>query len=406
MTATTAPDIAAAQFATKLARLLHRYGAPAHRLEEAMELVAHRLGVEGQFFATPTAVFASLGKGEDQRTYLLRTEPADVDLGKLAMLDGVIGEIAAGRVSVSEADSRVDAILDTRAPYGAALTTLCFALASGTAARFFGGGWREIATATVIGLVIGLLALLAVRLRVIARVFEPLAATLASIMAIGMVAYLPPSSAYIATLGGLIVLVPGLTLTIAMNELATRHLASGTARLSGAFVLFLSIGFGVALGTRIGSALFAKPEFVDPVALPVWTQWVALAIAPLTFAVLFKARPSDIWAILVAGIVAFGGARLGTTVMGPELGVFLGALLVGIVGNLYARVMNRSAAVPLVPGIMLLVPGGIGFKSLSSLLAGDVVSSVETIFLMTLIAIALVTGLLVANVVLPPGRAL
>ena len=45
---------------------------------------------------------------------------------------------------------------------------------------------------------------------------------------------------------GLIVLVPGLPLTTALTELATRHLAAGPARLSGALVLFLSIGFGTA----------------------------------------------------------------------------------------------------------------------------------------------------------------
>ena len=53
--------------------------------------------------------------------------------------------------------------------------------------------------------------------------------------------------------------MPGLTLTAAMTELATRHLASGTARLSGAFITFLAIAFGVALGNRIGGAAFGLP---------------------------------------------------------------------------------------------------------------------------------------------------
>ena len=54
-----------------------------------------------------------------------------------------------------------------------------------------------------------------------------------------------------ATLAGLIVLIPGFMLTIAIRELSTRHLASGTARLAGAGITFLGIIFGVALGNRL-----------------------------------------------------------------------------------------------------------------------------------------------------------
>jgi uncharacterized membrane protein YjjB (DUF3815 family) len=60
----------------------------------------------------------------------------------------------------------------------------------------------------------------------------------------------------------------------------------------------------------------------------------------------------------------------------------------------------------MVPGILFLVPGSVGFRSFASLLESDVVSGVETAFRMALVAIALVAGLLVANVVVPPRKAL
>ena len=59
----------------------------------------------------------------------------------------------------------------------------------------------------------------------------------------------------IATLAGLIVLVPGLTVTTAITELATSHLTAGTTRMAGAFMTFIAIGFGVALGYRIAAML-------------------------------------------------------------------------------------------------------------------------------------------------------
>ena len=59
-----------------------------------------------------------------------------------------------------------------------------------------------------------------------------------------------------------------------------------------------------------------------------------------------------------------------------------------------------------VPGIMLLVPGSFGFRSVSSFLERDVLSGVESAFDMAQIAGALVGGLLFANALLRPRRSL
>ncbi|MFN7132052.1 MAG: threonine/serine exporter family protein, partial [Myxococcales bacterium] len=129
-------------------------------------------------------------------------------------------------------------------------------------------------------------------------------------------------------------------------------------------------------------------------------------VAAPTFAVLFHSHRRDLPWIVVVSALGFSGARAGAYLLGPELGVFLGALAATLASNLYARVFDRPAVVPLFPGIMLLVPGSIGFRSLSSLMANDVVSGVQTAFTMILVAVALVAGLLLANQLLPPRRAL
>jgi uncharacterized membrane protein YjjB (DUF3815 family) len=55
---------------------------------------------------------------------------------------------------------------------------------------------------------------------------------------------------------------------------------------------------------------------------------------------------------------------------------------------------------------MLLVPGSLGFRSLVALMDDNVVSGIETAFTTTLVAAALVAGLLAANLLLPSRRAL
>jgi len=40
-------------------------------------------------------------------------------------------------------------------------------------------------------------------------------------------------------------------------------------------------------------------------------------------------------------------------------------MMMGAGCNLYSRLLNRPAAIPMVPGMMLLVPGSLGFGSLT-----------------------------------------
>ena len=98
-----------------------------------------------------------------------------------------------------------------------------------------------------------------------------------------------------ASLAGVITLLPGLTTTVAMTELASRHLSSGSARLSSAFIVFAAMTFGVALGTTVVTAIYGGPvRSFSPERLPAWTQFVALALAPLSLkAMAPKAPPPE-----------------------------------------------------------------------------------------------------------------
>lgn len=400
------PDPAAAGFVLELGRALHSAGHSAQRLEDGLGAIADRLGlVQAQFFSTPTSIMASFGPIGRQRTHMLRVAPGEVNLGTLARLEQVSLDVAQGRLSPADGIVAIARITSAPAPYGRALTTLGYGVVSGAATQFLGGGGREVGVAAALGLGVGLLALVARGRPPLGRVFEPVAAFFVSAGALGLAWVVGPLSVLIATLGGLIVLLPGLTLTVAMSELATRNLASGTARISGAFMTFLAIAFGVALGNRIGGAAFGVVPAAASAPLPEWTAVVALVAAGLSFVVVLRAEPRDAAWIVAIGALGVIGGRAGAMALGVELGTFAGALAVGLASSAYERITRRPAAVVTVPGILLLVPGSVGFRGLTSLLEREAVAGIETIFSMVLTAVALVAGLLVAAVVAPEGGA-
>lgn len=393
------------RFVLAIARAMHTAGTTAQRLEDSLDVLSHRLGLENpQFFSTPTSIMASFGPDERQQVHLLRLELAGPNIGKLSQLDRVVAGVLDGTLTAREALTRVETIAKAPSPYGPALTIAAFGLASAGIARFLGGGVAEIAAGGVLGLLTGGLEAVSERVPGLARVYEPLAAFAAAFCATSLAALVHPFAVYNATLAGIIVLLPGLLLTNAIRELAQRHLASGTARLFGAVVTLLSLVFGVALGDRLAGALFGSVTSIAPVPLPPWTSVAAVLAAGLSFVVILKAEPSDTFWIVIAGAVTYLAGRIFARHVGPELGLFLAALLAGVAGAIWGRIKDRPQQVVLVPGILMLVPGSIGFKSLSNLLDRDVISGVQTAFTMILAATALSAGLLVAGLVAPTRR--
>ena len=401
---------------TELPRALSAYGTPAHRLEEAMGICAEKLGVVAEFFSMPTAVLCAFGAGEHKRTHIVRVVTGGVDLEKLDQVDRVLGRLIRRQVTPAAALAALRAINSTRARYPAWLTVVCFGLAAACAAQFFGGGWVDAGAAAAIGLLVGMLALCAARRRQVSRVTDFGSGLAAALLANLLAASWPGLTPGVVTIASLIVLIPGLTLTVSINELATRNLVSGTARLMGALMSLFSIGFGVGIGQALAlrlSLISSGPHAAGGAAaavaatpMPGWTEIVAILLVPCALAVLFRARPRDVLVIVPAAVIGYYGSRTGAALMGPELGAWLGALAVGVFGNGYARFSHRPTAITLVPGIMLLVPGAVGFRSISSFLAQDALAGVQTAFTVAIIATAIVTGLLLANVLVPSRQSL
>ncbi|HXS83034.1 MAG TPA: threonine/serine exporter family protein [Methylomirabilota bacterium] len=396
-------DDDATAFVLRLGRALHALGYSSHRIEEMLADAADRLGLEGQFFTTPTSIFSAFGSDERQRTFLVRVEPGDLHLERLGRVQAIAEEVLAGRLAPRAGLAALDA-LDREPPrWGVALTTVAFGIAGGSAACLLGGGGVEVAAAGALAMLTGGVAAANLLPPDARRFHEPLAAFVVS-FAVSSLATRVPLSTYLATLGGLIVLLPGLTLSAAMSELNAQHLVSGTARLTGAIMRFLVLMFGVALGARVAQAAFGAVAPAMPTPLPAWCEWAAVLVAPFAFTVLMRARPVDAPAILGVCVAAVLGSRVGSRALGPELGVFAGALVAGLASNLLARVRHTPALVTLSPALLMLVPGSIGFRSLALLLDREVVNGIEAAFRMVIMFAALVAGLQVAGIAVPAPR--
>jgi uncharacterized membrane protein YjjP (DUF1212 family) len=391
-------------FVLALARALHGSGYPSHRIENVLQATSASLGVPAQFFSTPTSVFAAFGKENDQRTHLLRVEPSGVQLERLDLLLELSASVRTGTRTPEEGVAAVEAIMTASPRWGGPLWLGAAAVSSACAARFLGGGSIEVLGAFLIGLVVAVLAAASEGRPALARVLAPLAGFLGAAVAGGLAVSVGHASVPILLVGGLIALVPGFMLTVGTSELAAGHLVSGTARLMGAVIQLLSMVIGVAVGIALVTRLLGPMPSTAMDALPIVTEWVALFVAPVALGIVFQAAPQNFgWIVLIA-LVGFVGGRLGAGALGPELGLLVGALSAGLLNGFVARSRRNHGAANMVPALIMLVPGSVGFRGLIDLLNREVVSGIDLAFRTVLMTSALSAGILIANALTPARR--
>lgn len=404
-------------FLTELARRLHQYGTTAPRLETAIGRSAQRLGLSADVWSSPTAIivsFADLGQGEEsvaQVTQVMRLPPGDVNLARLCEADRIADAVIDGQMELREgfhllrklgAPDTFRAQLGVIASYG-----LC---AASVVALLLHSAWPDLVTAGVIGVVIGLITVASASRPQLSAASEAISAMVATVIATVVSAYIVPLALKSVILGSLIVLLPGMALTTAVREISSQHLVSGVARMGGAIATLLKLTFGTVAASQLCEALGVVARNYALPPLPSWADWPSLILGAFSFAILFRAAPRT-WPVVMASVVlgylatAWGGSISGS-LPGAPFGVFVGGLLLSSLSNVYARYAGMPGAVVREPGIILLVPGSVSFRSVSYLLDRDASLGMDTGLLGITLLVSLVAGLLFGDLIVAPRRSL
>lgn len=398
------------EFVVELARRLHIYGTTAQRLEGAITSVAQRLGLRCSPWANPTGILISFSDANEPEilantTQVLRLAPGDVDLRKLGQTDAIAESVMRGEMSVREATAALHA-LDKPASMGSEIrSAISFGLAAASVATLLRSSWADVAVAAGIGGLIGLLVWASAKRPRLSESLELIAGLVATLIAACVASFIMPLSLNTVVVASLIVLMPGLTLTNAISELASQQLVTGTARFAGAVAVLLKLGFGSVMALQTLEVLGVTPRLhPDAAQVPAWAEWLALAVSAYAFAVLFKASRRDYLLVMAAVVCGYLFTRLASLWLPGTTAVFVASSGITVLSNVYARRFNRPGAVIRVPGIILMVPGSVGFRGISSILDQNLQLGLDTgVNLLTLLA-ALVGGLLIGNVLFPARR--
>ncbi|MCP4836318.1 MAG: threonine/serine exporter family protein [Phycisphaera sp.] len=390
----------------RVAVALHEGGAPSYRIEDTIASLGRRLDVETAVFAVPTGITIGLGPTDDQQVRIIRTQPRPPSLERLRLVNDVVHDLAQGRTDPQAGIDRLDAIFARSGRWGPAWIMGAFGVTGLGVARLAGGSIGTIIAAGIASLGVAIVLLILGRAPNRAALGEIAAAFVASFLAAASLPFLHGDTVLIAV-AAIIVLVPGLTLTIAMRELAMGHLTAGTARLMGAAKSFVALAFGAGLGEQLGGML-SGGAVLEATLPPLGGFGVLLAVvgAGLGLMILLEESPRMTPWFIAAVLVGWGSIRLAAPVGPPEVSAAVAALVVGLGGNIANRVLGLPAAILVVPGLIVLVPGALGLAGIRAMISDDAVAGLETIIDTALIGGGLVAGLLVATLLVPPKSTL
>ena len=393
----------ALKLATEAGHILLENGAEINRVEETMQHFCSAYGIEGESFYVLSNGIISTGN------HFARAEFIPIrgtQLSHVVEVNRLSREVdCATPMPLDELEERLQAI--RRSPSkpwweivaGIALGVSSFCI-------LFGGSFVDAGATFAAGLLLGLFMTFAgSRMsRLFSNLLGGLVGGLLCILAVrlGLGSHLPNM-----IIGTIIALVPGVSFTNGIRDLANEHYLAGITRLLDAFLAFLCIAIGVALafmadGAFVGGIIQLGAPVADAVTRAWYMQLPAAFIGTVGFAALFGTPRRNYPACGLAGMVGWAVYIVlawYTRLLSPVGGAFFGALAVALASALMAVWQRCPTTVFLICGIIPLVPGGGIFWTAYHLVANHLRLAATTGFTALKVTIAIAGGIIISAAV-------
>lgn len=363
------------KFIVQLGKALHYYGVPSYKSEMYLSEVAVKKGIQASFMDLPTQINYVFYEGETQTyNYVEVVRPGELNLGALSKIIEIANNLLADKINFDQAALQIEKIKSAPPSHGRFLELLGFMTSAGAFSIILQTSLTSAIAASFIGGIIYFITLWANRSVYIRSILEALVAFVATFITGLLSIWFDQINISMTILASIIVFIPGLSITTALEEITARNLVSGTAKLFDALVSLFKQFFGVVMGLAV------LPLFVEikqqPVIndIPQWADYVAILALAISLIPAFKIRPRDLFLCVVVGFLSFY-----TTILfafaGILVSIFMGTIVTVAVSKLFSKLNNTPRLVYLIPGIIMLVPGSKAFIGLSSVFLDESSSS-------------------------------
>ena len=400
------------EFVISFGLAAYKYGAVSYHVEEFMKALMRTYGYKGHFGIWNTELVCAMHPSSATTTsstrqynrQVMRMEALEgrrgFNLHKLSLLNDVAKNVIEGTTTPNEAIQAWDEIASEPDPWGYWTTMICWILGSVCVPVILRGGWWDCVGGGVCSIPIFILT---VKLPKQYQDGLPFISSFLSaiIASVGKVYVLPDLNVAMVVVSATIVLIPGYDVSLACSELLSSHIIAGLDRLIHAFVVMIMLVGGGWLGSRWWDETGGLGSFPDPNSpyiIPLAWQGLFAPILMISLCILFQVSRRDIIWPFLSLVIAYMSFLVGSMVLGDEnIGVLLGSTSATVYSQIWAKWFNRPRTLVILPTLVLLVSGSIGFRGLMQWSEGEKDDGLAQVTQMFVVAFLIITGLIVGS---------
>lgn len=389
------------EVASEAGHILLENGAEISRVEDTMERISSHYGVHtGHFFVLSNGIFTTSSSNKYANVEFIPIR--GIQLSKVVEVNRLSYRIAAGKVSLTQASSELDAIRDEpMKPAWEQIVGSAFGAAGFCAV--FGGGFMDCAAAFVVGTLLYLF-LLFVSSRYLSKIVGGICNSLvATLLCLASYRLGFGSSLSNIIIGAIMPLIPGVPFVNGVRDLADSDYIAGTTRLTDAMLGFFCIALGVGTSFVLDGSIFQgmielKGVTVNAETAGLGWQTLAAFIGTFAFAILFGVPRQQYATCGIIGAIGWAAFLIMTRagIAGTMVSITFSTVLICLMSRIVAVWDKCPSTVYLLCGIFPLVPGAGIFWFTYYLVAEKFRLSMTTGFNAGMAAIAIVLGIILA----------
>lgn len=230
--------------ATFAGKIMLQSGGETYRVEETICRICSSYGAdEADSFVTPTGIMVSIFHQNETYSLVKRVTSRGVDLNKVDKINDLSRRLQKEKMSLDEFNDELN-LINNDDRYSLPLTLAVSALSAGTFSILFGGNFKDLIAATIIGFIIKVLAIKFQRLAINEFFINSICAGVAAALAIFLSSIGIASNIDKTIIGSIMLLVPGLAITNAIRDTIAGDFLAGITKAAEAFLIAVSIAVG------------------------------------------------------------------------------------------------------------------------------------------------------------------
>jgi len=256
-----------AELAIETACIVLESGGETHRVEEMMDKVCSGFGYHAnEGYVTLTGIFLTVKSADGELVTLIkRIETRSVDLEKISGVSKLTFDLTQRNckdkkrkdcvpMSFTEYKNRLEEI-KTKKQYPGWVKYICGGITPGFFCLLFGGSWLEFTVAFIMGIIATLVIRYLTKMRLNAFLLNAFGAGFVVWFAKMAGMYIGYMNTNNIIIGGIMLLVPGLSITNAIRDTMAGDLVAGTARTTEAIFIAAAIATGAGSMLKLWTLL-------------------------------------------------------------------------------------------------------------------------------------------------------